>query len=183
MRVDRANAGDAGAIANIYRPYVEESWISFEGDAPDDNEIARRIESAGDKYPWLVVRNAKGEAAGYAYAGPHRSRYAYRTSVDVAIYMSHAVQGKGLGKRLFGTLLDILTGQNFIMAYGGIAQPNPASMALHSAMGFEEIARYSNVGFKQGAWRDTVWMQRPLAPSRIPPADLLPVPGTIDLRW
>lgn len=175
-QVRRATPGDSAAISDIYRPWVEDHWASFEQTAPDTGEIARRIAAAGEAYPWLAAVSPDGSILGYGYASPHRARASYRTSVDVAIYLAAAAQGQGLGRRLYATLLDLLTRQNFVTAFGGIALPNPASLALHRAMGFTEMARYTNVGFKHGCWRDTVWMQRPLATPQTPPAPLLPVP-------
>ena len=53
-------------------------------------------------------------------------------------------------------------GHAFHMAFGGIALPNPASVALHEAVGFEPIGVYREVGFKFGRWHDVGWWQRAL---------------------
>ncbi len=176
VHLRRATPGDCEAISGIYRPHVEAHWTSFELVAPDAAEFARRIGAAGNTYPWLVAAAPDGRVLGYSYASPHRAREAYRTLVDVAIYLAAVAHGRGIGRRLYSVLIDLLTRQNFVAAFGGIALPNPASMALHRAMGFSEIARYTNVGFKHGAWRDTVWMQLQLAAPQSPPAPLLAVP-------
>lgn len=39
-------------------------------------------------------------------------------------------------------------------AVGGIAQPNPASVALHEKLGFENIGRFREIGRKFGRWID-----------------------------
>lgn len=39
-------------------------------------------------------------------------------------------------------------------AYAGIALPNPASVALHESLGFEQVGVYESVGYKHGAWHD-----------------------------
>ena len=175
MRVRRAIPEDAGFIAATYRPFVEDHWTSFETVAPDASEIAERMAAAGENYPWLVAEDAAGERLGYAYGGRHRARAAYQTSVETAIYMAAPARGTGAGKRLYTALLDQLTAQNFVMAFAGIALPNPASQALHKACGFERIGLFPSIAFKQGAWRDTEWWARPLAPPSKPPAPLKPV--------
>ena len=164
---------DAPFIAEIYRPHVETGWASFEQVAPSANDIAERIASAGETYPWLIAE--AGEPLAYAYASQHRSRAAYQNSVDTTIYCTPNAQGRGVGRRLYQALLDTLTWQNFIMAFAGIALPNPASIALHQAVGFSLVGTYPNVGFKAGAWRDTQWWSRPLAEPHTPPKSILPV--------
>ena len=173
IEIRRARADDADFIAATYRPFVEDHWASFETVAPSPAVIAERLSNAGDQYPWLIAQDS--EPLAYAYASPHRSRAAYQTSVDTAIYCAASARGKGVGKRLYRTLLEILTAQNFVMAFGGIAMPNDASVGLHKAVGFELIGTYPDVGYKHGAWRDTTWWAKRLATPGIPPAPIKPV--------
>ncbi len=171
IRIRRATVADADFIVETYRPFVEEHYASFERTAPDAEEIGRRIADAGDLYPWLVAED--DALLAYAYASPHRTRAAYRSSVDTTIYAAPQARGKGVGKALYGALFDILTRQNYVMAFAGIVVPNAASIGIHSAMGFKLIGTYPNVGYKLGAWRDTQWWGRPLAPPTEPPAPIL----------
>jgi L-amino acid N-acyltransferase YncA len=97
---------------------------------------------------------------GYAYASPHRTREAYRTSVDVAVYVSDAAKGRGVGKALYAALFEALATQGYHAAYAGITIPNPASEALHRAVGFIPVGIYREVGWKMGGWRDVGWWQR-----------------------
>ncbi len=173
MKVRRATPDDSAFIANIYRPFVEKHWASFEARAPGGDEIASRIQGAGDRYPWLIAEDSQPLA--YAYASAHRTRAAYETSVDVAIYGAPSARGRGIGKQLYATLFEILTAQNYVMAFAGIVVPNEASISLHHSMGFELVGTYPNVGFKDGAWRSTQWWGRPLAQPSIPPKPILNV--------
>lgn len=173
IEIRRATSDDASFIAETYRPFVEQSWTSFELTPPGPEEIATRIATASDQYPWLIAEDETPLA--YAYASPHRTRAAYQTSVDTAIYGAPPARGKGVGKHLYRELLKVLSAQNFVMAFAGIAMPNPASVALHQSVGFELIGTYPNVGFKDGAWRDTTWWRRSLSTPQTPPARLKPV--------
>ena len=37
--------------------------------------------------------------------------------------------------------------------------PNPGSVGLHAALGFEPVGTYRNIGFKLGRWHDVAWTQ------------------------
>lgn len=170
MHIRQATASDARFIAETYRPFVEESWASFEQTAPGTDEIADRIAAAGDLYPWLIAEDRTPLA--YAYASPHRSRPAYISSVDTTIYCADGARGKGVGKTLYRALCEILTMQGYVMAFAGIALPNVASQALHRSLGYERIGTYPNVGHKHGAWRDCEWWGKPLAPPEDSPGPI-----------
>lgn len=161
-----ARPGDAPAIHAIYAPIVSGTFISFELEAPDVAEMERRIAATLAKFPWLVLEDGDG-LAGYAYAGEHRSRAAYQWSVDVSCYVHERARRRGIGARLYRALFRVLARQGFTNAFAGIALPNAASVGMHESVGFSILGHYRDVGFKQGAWHDTVWMQRSLAP---PPA-------------
>jgi len=55
------------------------------------------------------------------------------------------------------------------MALAGITLPDDASVGLHRALGFEAVGTYRRVGWKHGAWRDVLWLQRPLVEDGGPP--------------
>ena len=154
-----AAAGDAAGCLAIYAPFVLDTWVSFETEVPDAAEMARRISANSASHGW-VVADVCGAIAGYAYGSAHRTRAAYASSCDVAIYVDPAYGRRGIGRALYAQLLPILAERGFHAAFAGIAQPNEGSVALHEAMGFEPVGIYREVGWKLGAWRDVGWWQR-----------------------
>ena len=160
MPIRSATAEDAAACAAIYHPHVADSWASFELTPPDAAEMARRIAAYGESQGWLVAEDEARQILGYAYASPHRTREAYSSSVDVAIYVADHAQGQGLGRALYTALFERLRQRGFHAAFAGIAIPNPASEALHQTMGFTAVGIYREVGYKMGGWRDVGWWQR-----------------------
>jgi len=174
VRIRLAGDGDADAIAAIYRPVVENTAISFETVAPDRDEISHRLSETMAHYPWLVCER-DGQIAGYAYATRHRVRAAYQWSVDTSVYIDDGHTRSGVGQGLYQSLFAILIAQGFFNAFAGIALPNPASVGLHEAMGFEMVGVYRNVGFKCGEWRDVGWWQLQLRPIETTPVPLLAV--------
>ena len=175
---------DGERLAAIYAPAVTERTTSFELTPPDAAEMARRISTLTARTPWLVLEE-QGTVMGYAYASPHRDRPAYQWSVEVSAYIDDAAHRAGYGRTLYSALFDILSAQGFVNAYAGITLPNPASVAFHQAMGFEEIGVYKGIGYKLGRWHDVIWLHRPLAPKRPnmePPRALAEVMASRPLR-
>src|SRR5215468_1287802 len=97
FEVRTATLDDAMAVAEIYAPYVRDTTVTFEVDPPDADVMARRIADALDMYPWLVAENSDGHVVGYAYAGRHRERPAYRWTIDTTIYIDRAYRRSGIG--------------------------------------------------------------------------------------
>jgi L-amino acid N-acyltransferase YncA len=169
-----ATAQDAAALAAIYAPYVTDTSVSFEEEAPDEAEMAQRIVGDGSGlHPWLAAEQ-DGIVIGFASSSPFRSRPAYRWTVETGVYLAPEACGRGLGGRLMERMLGLLERQGFTAVVAGIVVPNPASVALHEKLGFAPCATYSDTGFKMGEWRTVQVFARDLAPRLTPPAELQP---------
>lgn len=149
---------DAEQIAGIYNYYVTNTIITFEGEPVAPDQIARRIERIAKSHPWLVFEDS-GTVIGYAYASRWHSRCAYRLSVETTIYLAREQLGRGIGRQLYGALLDALRVSDFHCAIGGIALPNAPSIALHESFGFKKVAEFSEIGRKFGKWVDVGYWQ------------------------
>ena len=161
LSIRSATPGDAPFIQAIYAPIVEKTVISFEVVPPTVSDMAKRIETTLRSYPFLAAERA-GEVIGYAYAGEHRTRAAYRWSVDVSAYVAEPARRSGVGQALYRTLLPILAEAGHHAAFAGITLPNAPSVGLHEAMGFRPVGVYREVGFKFGQWLDVGWWQKML---------------------
>ena len=163
MNLRDANTADAESIAAIYNHFVLTTSISFEEAAVAPAEMAQRIadvQAAG--LPWLVAEH-DGAIAGYAYATKWRARHAYRFAVESTVYLAPAHGGRGLGTTLYQALIARLRAAGLHMVIGGIALPNPASIALHEKLGFVKVAQFSEVGFKFDRWTDVGYWELKLA--------------------
>jgi phosphinothricin acetyltransferase len=169
-----ASASDGAAVAAIYAPYVRDTPITFETVPPTADEMGRRIEEVLDTHVWLLACEG-GLVVGYAYASAHRTRAAYRWSADAAVYLEPGSHRRGIARRLYRALFAVLERQRYVNVYAGITLPNPASVALHEAMGFTPIGVYRRVGYKQGAWYDVGWWSRALRAHGGEPEEPLPL--------
>jgi L-amino acid N-acyltransferase YncA len=168
-------ARDAPRVAEIYRPYVEQTIISFEEVAPTTDQMADRMRSTLAWTPWLVA-DEDGRVVGYAYATRHRERAGYRWSVDISVYLEPEAAGRGIGGALYRELLDLPRRQRFVNVYAGITLPNDASVGLHRAIGMEQIGTYERVGYKFGQWLGVTWFGMRLTEPAEPPREPIPFP-------
>ncbi|HXV14466.1 MAG TPA: GNAT family N-acetyltransferase [Candidatus Krumholzibacteria bacterium] len=179
-----ATPADATGCLDIYRPFVESSHTTFETEVPSPDEFARRIEVTLTQRPWVVAEE-DGRILGYAYASPIKDRLAYQWSAEVAIYVAADARRRGLGRALYEALFRCLAGLGYVNAIGIIALPNDASIALHESLGFQKIAHLKEIGFKRGAWHDSGWWQKRLAPLPARPTPPRPLAECRDeaVRW
>jgi L-amino acid N-acyltransferase YncA len=152
---------DAAPLRDIYAYYVKNTCVSFETETPSLEEFAARVRSSLERYAYLVCE-VNGEIAGYAYAGPFRARGAYLYTASPSVYIKEGFHRQGIGRALYERLFELLLERGFYTLVAGVALPNPGSVGLHKAMGFQEVGVYRNVGYKFGQWIDTLWLQKAL---------------------
>lgn len=154
---------DLAVITAIYAHAVQTGVASFELEAPNIAEIARRrgaILAGG--FPYLVAER-DGAIAGYSYASTYRARPAYRFSVENTVYVAPAQHGHGIGRALLTALIARCEAAGYRLMVAVIGDSaNTASIGLHAALGFSHAGLLPNVGWKQQRWLDAVLMTRPL---------------------
>lgn len=173
MTIRAATREDAAAIQAIYAPFVRDTGITFEETAPTVEEMADRIETLLETFPWLVLER-DGEVVAYAYAAAHRKRAAYRWSCETSVYVGEAARRMGAARQLYHRLFKVLSDLGYANALAGITLPNEPSVGFHKAMGFELIGVYRNIGYKSGGWRDVGWWNFELQKMGNDPKDPLP---------
>jgi phosphinothricin acetyltransferase len=163
MIIREATPEDAEALAAIYGDAVLHGFGTFEEEAPDAAEMdARRRAITARGLPYLVAE-ADGVVLGFAYAGPFRTRAAYRYTLEDSVYVAPGAAGRGVGKALLTAVIaacEALGVRQLIAVVGDSG--NTASLALHKSLGFEQTGIGHSVGFKHGRWVDIVQLQRAL---------------------
>ena len=167
ITIRHATVEDAPAIGRIYNHYIEHSIATFHLETLPEAywiEWFDRFDNATPYQAFVAVLN--NEVVGFIYASPYSDRGAYFQSTYTSIYLDHdylaAHPSSGLGTRLYETMFEVLTEHKIHRVIAGISQPNPASMALHSKMGFREVARFSEIGYKFDTYIDVVYMEKAL---------------------
>lgn len=165
VTIRNGESADLNSLVEIYNYYVSHTHVTFD---TTPFLVTDRIQwfnqfSEGGPYRLLVAERA-GEVLGYATSTRFKAREAYNTSVETTVYLDPAACGKGNGSLLYGALLDKLVADPAVhRAYGGVALPNDASVALHSKLGFERVGSYHEVGFKFDRYWDVDWFEKDVA--------------------
>lgn len=161
---------DAEKLLEIYAPYVTDTAISFEYEVPTVEEFRQRIVTKLEKFPYLVAL-CDGEPVGYAYASTFIPRPAYDWSVEATVYINEKYTGKGIGRKLYGKLEELLLAQNVYNVNTCIAcvdHEDPyvtnRSKEFHEHMGYRLVGKFTNSGYKFGRWYDMIWMEKILRP-------------------
>ncbi len=153
-----ASARDAGACLAIYRPYVQNTAISWEIDVPTADEMAARIGGLRATHDWLVLER-DDQIIGFAYGQPLKRLAAFQWSAETGIYVDVHHHRAGGGRELYTQLLRRLTVRGYRQAFAGITQPNEASNGFHRSFGFQDAGLYRHVAWKHDSWHDVAWMQ------------------------
>lgn len=179
LEIRAATRHDLESIVEIYQYSVEHGTATYELTPPDYAEMERRFEALNaQNYPYLVAEE-DGVILGYAYAGPFRTRPAYRWSVEDSIYLSPQAQGKGVGYKLLVRLIEAAQALGFRQMVAIIGGASKASIAVHAKAGFEHSGVMKATGYKHGKWLDTTIMQLALGEGQDADPDLDTYPGNL----
>ena len=167
-----ATEADIPAILDIYGPYVRNTAISFEYSVPTLEEFTERFRGITAQFPWLVWEE-DGRILGYAYGSLPFGRAAYRWCAAASIYLAPDAHRRGIGKKLYTVLEDLLKQQGYRKLYALITSDNPGSLRFHEALGYRFLAEFADSGIKFQKLYSVVWMEKALncgeIPSHFPP--------------
>lgn len=173
IRIRSAHRTDADAVARIYAHHVLNGTASFDIVPRTSAEMEQKIADISAKgWPFLVAER-DGRILGYAYATAFRDRPAYGFTCEDSIYVDTDCVGQGVGRRLLRALMTQATQCGFRQMMAVIGGGEPASVALHSKMGFTHAGLMRSVGRKFGRWLDSVYMQAELGEGNrsVPPKE------------
>lgn len=158
-----ATLADMSAVQALYAHYVRHELATFELVPPTLEEMCTRRQAILDtQLPYLVAQIDQ-DIVGYAYAISYRPRPAYRYTVEDSVYLSPNHTGKGIGTALLSELIRRCEQGPWRQMVAVITQGGTTGSAeLHQKLGFREVGRMPDVGYKFNRWVGTLIMQRAL---------------------
>jgi phosphinothricin acetyltransferase len=161
INIRPAERRDLPRLTEIYNYYVVNTPVTFD---IEPYTVERRetwfAQFGATGRHRLLVAESGGQVVGYAGTTWFRPKAAYETTVETTIYCAPEEVGKGIGRRLYTALFDVLRGEDIHRFVAGYAVPNPATAAIHARFGFKVVGVFSENGRKFGKYWDVCWMER-----------------------
>jgi L-amino acid N-acyltransferase len=154
-----ATPGDAEQIRTIYNHEVLHTVATFDLVPRSLDEQRQWLAARSGAFTALVAADGDGDVVGFGALSPYKERAAYRTSVEDSVYVHRDCHGRGIGRLILGSLLDVAETSGFHAVFARISSAGDASAGLHRACGFWEVGVEREVGRKFGRWLDVVVMQ------------------------
>ncbi len=152
-----ARQTDLAEIFAIYNDEVAHGIATFDVEplraGRDDGWLADRAAH----HP-VIVAVAGDAVLGWASIGPWSPRGAYRRTGEVSVYVDSEARGERIGRRLLSGLIERARDSEVVVLLARIAVPNPASIAIHEALGFSSFGTQRRCGEKFGRVLDVVLM-------------------------
>ncbi|MCW1934235.1 GNAT family N-acetyltransferase [Pararhodobacter zhoushanensis] len=148
--------GDAAAIAAFWNPQIRDTVVTFSPLERSPDEIIAMI----TQRQAFVVADLGDGPIGFATYAQFRSGPGYAFAQEHTIILSPQASGKGVGRALMTAIEDIARGHGHRAMIAGVSGSNPAGIAFHAAIGYLEVGRLPQVGWKLGSWHDLVLMQK-----------------------
>lgn len=162
VTIRTADAPDVPAVLAITNDAIVNSTALFEYQPRTlAQQQAWLAQKQADGWPVLVAA-AGFEVVGFGTFGSFRDRPAYHPTVEHSVYVANGQRGRGVGRQLVEALITEARKRGLHSMIGGIDGSNAGSLAFHAALGFREVGRLPEVGWKFDRWLDLVFMQKTL---------------------
>lgn len=155
MRIRQATAEDIPDVTRIYNQAVESSTASFDLRPRTVEDRLRWFEHHEPRHPVLVAESG-GAVIGWGSLSAWSDRAAYDATVEISVYIDSAHQGRGLGREIATTLLDMAGQAGLHSVLARICTENLGSVRMMRSLGFTEAGTVHEVGHKFGRWLDVV---------------------------
>ena len=155
IRLDAMKPSDWEAVKEIYEEGIVTGNATFQQSAP-----AREEWNNSHLQHSRIVAKEDNNILGWAALTPVSGRCVYAGVAEVSVYVTDKARGKGLGKQLLQKLIEESEANGIWTLQAGIFPENRASIKIHEACGFRILGTRERIGKMNGAWRDTILMER-----------------------
>jgi phosphinothricin acetyltransferase len=160
MILRAAEARDAPAVAAIWNPVIRDSAATFTTREKTSAGLTADFAMRAAEGKVFLLAEEAGEVLGFATYFQFRGGPGYARTMEHSVILAPSARGRGVGRALMAALENHARAGDVHSLWAGVSAENPAGVAFHKAIGFSEIARLPQVGFKFGRWMDLVLMQK-----------------------
>ena len=157
-----ATPEDIPFITRIYNEGIEDRIATLETNLRTEEDMLEWLNNRSEKHKVLVIEDENNTVHGWASLNVFNSRCCYSGVVDISIYISRAMRGKGLGKLLLKSLIQTAKDEGFHKLVLSTFKTNEAGKRLYKSLEFREVGTYEKHGILDGKWIDITIMERML---------------------
>lgn len=164
MPIRPARPEDAEAILAFWNPFIRDTTITFQPLEKTLPEVRQLIlDKPKQGFAFLVAEDEAGAILGFVSYGQFRAGLGYRTAMEHTVILSPQAHGKGIARALMTALEDHARAQGYRIMVGAVSGENSAGLAFHKAIGYTEVGRLPQAGFKFDRYIDLVLVQKILS--------------------
>ena len=155
ITIREAEERDITAMMHIYNYEVEHgiATLDLHPRSYDDRRAWFCMHGSED-HP-LIVAEENDVILGYASLSPYREKEAYKSTVELSIYIAPEYRQKGIAAKLMEAILEMARKNGRIhLVVSVITHGNEASDRLHRKFGFTYCGTLHEVGMKFGKYLD-----------------------------
>jgi phosphinothricin acetyltransferase len=158
VQIRCASLEDLPAINDIYNHFVLNSTCTYQEERETLHDRHAWFAAHGLAHP-ITVALLADDVVGWGSLSPYHKRAAYRNTVENSVYVAHTHHGRGIGRLLLQDLIDRAKSIGHHTMIASIDGEQTRSITLHAKMGFTEVGRMRELGFKFGRWLDVHYLQ------------------------
>lgn len=156
-----ATEADLPAILDIYNDVILTTTAVY-SEQPHTLQMRQAWyhERRAAGFPVIVAVAGDGSIAGFGTYGHFRAWPCYRFTVEHSVYVHAGMRGQGISKVLLTEIISLATSAGMHALIAGVDSENAVSLQLHQKFGFEQVARFKEVGFKFNRWLDLIFLEK-----------------------
>ena len=158
-RIRLANRADAAAINDIQNYYVVNSTATFLTEPVTLEQRRAWLDNRAAVHP-VTVAERDDAIVGWGALDTFRGRPAYRHTTEFSVYVHHDAHRRGIGRAIVSDLMERARQLGHHAMVGGCCSESSAVITLLQTLGFTQVARFPEVGYKFDRWLDVVFLQR-----------------------
>ena len=147
---------DVQDCLTIYNYEVEHGVATLDLEPRTLEEWHEWYNAHSDEHHPIIVGTIDDVVVGYASLSPYRLKDAFKSTVELSIYIHKDYRGQGVATQLMERILEIAKEDTMLHnVVSVITAGNEESTKLHNRFGFTYCGLTPEVGFKHGKYQDT----------------------------
>ncbi|WP_295228706.1 GNAT family N-acetyltransferase [Veillonella sp.] len=156
LQIRRAIINDVQDCLAIYNYEVEHGVATLDLEPRTLEEWHEWYNAHSDEHHPIIVGTIDDVVVGYASLSPYRLKDAFKSTVELSIYIHQDYRGQGVATQLMDRIIAIAKSDDTLHnVVSVITAGNKGSTKLHSRFGFTYCGLTPEVGFKHGKYQDT----------------------------